>query len=176
MKMLRQGAGILFVTRGRPKLILVGRESYHRPGQPAALWGDFGGGVKRDETVDMAAAREAYEETAGLLFTYEDLLARICSQEFLLKIVHQFDPGYRYTLYVMDVNLDNRRNVPREFDRLYSYLKSRRVNPDRLIEKSQLDLLALNEVLEQLNSTEFFRPRLRTILATHWDEFAAALS
>jgi 8-oxo-dGTP pyrophosphatase MutT (NUDIX family) len=174
---MRQGAGILFVTRGQPKMILIGRESYHRPGQLVALWGDFGGGLKRDETADMAAAREAYEETAGLLASAADLLSRIEDHDYLLKVVHQFDATYRYTLYVMDVNLDNRRNITREFDRLYFYLKSRRVNPDRLIEKSQLDLLTLGEVRAHLDSAaEFFRPRLRTILSTHWDEFVAALS
>ena len=170
---MREGAGILFVSRSRPPMFLVGRESYVRPSQhQSATWGDFGGMCKRNEPVELAAAREAWEETGGLLYNCSDLTDLMKASRYVLKLTHQFDADYRYTLFVVDINLDCRRNVQREFDRMYSYLKARRANPDYMLEKCQMEWLSLGEVERNLERCDYFRTRFRTILAAHWDEFA----
>lgn len=69
-------AGVLFysIYNGHPTFLL-GKEKEKTRRKDSNKWADFGGKVEeKDANISQTAAREAYEETMGVVMSQEDLL------------------------------------------------------------------------------------------------------
>ena len=76
------------VVRGRPILLfLLSRERLRieSGNKDKGMWSDFGGGRHANETTVEAAAREAYEESGGLLGSEEALREAIDNSPLILR-------------------------------------------------------------------------------------------
>jgi len=87
--MATNGGGIIpfSIYNGRIFLLLGREDCYDRTWSECGKYSDFGGSRDDEEENLEAIAREAYEESFGLLGPYESLLELIQKEEFSYKIV-----------------------------------------------------------------------------------------
>ena len=128
-------AGVLFFslcpTTGHT-LFLLGRENSHSGWADSNLWADFGGSVdSRDRDIYDTAAREAYEETMGLLCDREELANRLRNNDnsqlaFDIQVLVNLDMGvsthapYYYRIFLVQVPY---MHYDIFFDRMRTYMR-----------------------------------------------------
>lgn len=108
-------AGVLpfAIDRDGRVWLLLGQEQKSRNPRASLRWSDFGGTIDRDERVLDAAAREAFEESMGLLGTAEELVERLAHCTTVRTT------NNRGAHYLMQIYLEPA--LPLMFNRFYHY-------------------------------------------------------
>jgi hypothetical protein len=103
-------------------VILLGRERYEPGWRDAGRWSDFGGGVEpsvdRDELA--AAAREAYEETMGMLGSRSEIESALRAEARGGRLIEARSPKGG-VVFLWQVPFDQR--LPILFERAYAYAR-----------------------------------------------------
>lgn len=135
-------AGILpFAVFRRRVYFLLGKEGYEPHYGDSDKWCAFGGKVEPGETLEQAAVREFYQETAGCLLDLHEARERLRRQNYLFASDYHAHRTSSRT-YFMLVPF---RDYPAMFRRTKHFLQY--VHADiGCIEKSHLHWFPLNEV------------------------------
>ncbi|AVK75568.1 hypothetical protein pqer_cds_1146 [Pandoravirus quercus] len=101
-------------------VVLLGQERYEPGWRDGGRWSDFGGGVEprvdRDEIA--AAAREAYEETMGMLGSRDDIETALRDAAATGRLVEARSPKGA-VVFLWEVPFD--ATLPTQFARVYAY-------------------------------------------------------
>lgn len=81
-------AGVLpYAVNARGDIsFLLGKEAYEPNWRESDKWSHFGGAIEKEEGVLEGAAREGYEETAGVVFMLPEMQQKLKSGEFRMVI------------------------------------------------------------------------------------------
>ncbi|BCU03093.1 hypothetical protein [Pandoravirus japonicus] len=107
---------------GRDVVVLLGQERYEPGWRDSGRWSDFGGGVERaaDRDEVAAAAREAYEETMGMLGSRDEIEAALRSAAAAGRLVEARSPKGA-VVFLWEVPYD--AALPTQFARVYAYAR-----------------------------------------------------
>lgn len=153
----RQTAGVLpyTVTPNGTVMLLLGREGDD--------WSGFSGGIDSSEDVREGAAREAYEESAGILGREIDIRNAIStSEQFTVEYSARLITHY-FLMEVPPITI-----LPRIFQGVISMIRDANCrDEERFTEKVQLAWVTLDQLIESLarNTITFYEPFIPTILA-----------
>ena len=140
-------------------------------------WSDFGGRrLYKEEPPECVAAREAYEETGGILYDKDTLLSMV-KAEGTRWYDHTIREDRVYRTYV--VRIPYCEDVVERFRKLHEYLVDRGLNTRRILEKRQIKWFSIEQVREalfNLNETTWMysrAPKMRTrfkhATVSQWD-------
>jgi len=148
---MRRYAGVLPYAR-RPDGSVVFLLGFETKNVDKYGWSDFGGGIEAGETAMEAAAREASEESMGMLGTKSALLKQLRGVK-PLKLVNS-----RH--YLLPVVYDEQ--MPQWFGRFYLHLRghfSDKTTPRGILEKTKVAWMSLAE-MRAVRLRRKFRPIL----------------
>ncbi len=177
--MIVQGAGILFYVKSQQgPLFLIGQECANGRYREADAWSELGGKRSKNETPEMTAAREAWEESLGLVGTYEELLERLQSGESRFKFDCEVNPGVFYRVFLLE--LVPYCDVPACYTNVLHYLRTSGYPVrSRWIEKRQLRWVSLRILRdscqqrdEKYSQALRLRSRFRIGIEPHFDALA----
>jgi 8-oxo-dGTP pyrophosphatase MutT (NUDIX family) len=171
------GAGILPVARREDgKLcMLLGKERYVPRWKGSLKWSAFEGGRQSGESVEDAAAREFYEETAGTLAlgergefkTCDEIARMLCDDKYCCKVVMRMrssrEPQYRYRVtYLVHVPFSPRAPMAFHAKRQLLLLESESAAREVYLEKQcvrwwHLDELRTVMLNRGVANNDFFR-------------------
>ena len=87
--------------------LLLGREKYHRHWSSSLKWSGFGGSNTGTENCIENAARELFEETAGVIFDREEMEKELKEGKYIAKIsVRSFKNKKRHVTFLKLVDYD----------------------------------------------------------------------
>lgn len=148
---IRSAGVIPFTVVSRDIMFLLGKECYVPKWRESDRWGVFGGRVERrgtftEETPEAAAAREAYEETAGMLMTMAELRQILEEKEYKLAL-ELYSEKYRSVCYFVYVPYDpDFSNVFLRAKHFVQYCKGK----VDCIEKSQVKWFSLSQLYRDI--------------------------
>lgn len=107
---------------GHDVVVLLGQERYEPGWRDSGRWSDFGGGVERatDRDEVAAAAREAYEETMGMLGSRDEIETALRSAAAAGRLVGARSPKGA-VVFLWEVPYD--AALPTQFARVYAYAR-----------------------------------------------------
>nr|UMO78204.1 hypothetical protein [Pandoravirus belohorizontensis] len=105
---------------GRDVVVLLGQERYEPGWRDSGRWSDFGGGIERATDCDevAAAAREAYEETMGMLGSRDEIEAALRGAAAAGRLVEARSPKGA-VVFLWEVPYD--ATLPTQFAHVYAY-------------------------------------------------------
>jgi len=152
------GAGILPVSIYKGEIyFLFGRESRHIDHRASGLWSDFGGAKEKKEKRMDTAIREGWEETEGLLGSYNYIKYMVenkCIKRFNMR---------NYTSFVIPITYS------KSFIKKHKYIYETawKNTPDLVLEENGMyekDRMKWFTVEELEKNIKKFRPWYRTIV------------
>ncbi len=126
--------------------VLLGREGYAPGWHDSDKWGLFGGKVESGESAQYAAARECYEESAGVLFSEAELRQKLLNCEFSTAIDVTFKKS-RFMCYCVQVPY--RSDYPVMFRRVKEFVQYTGGSVE-CIEKTQIKWFPLEELRREI--------------------------
>ena len=117
--MFLKNAGILFRIRNKTKCdFLIAQEEFVEGYKNGGTWSALEGGPENDETPVACAAREATEESMGVILSKEELLQKLEDQTtHEYRLVVSGKSNQEFCLFVIDLD-ESFRNVCDKFDDL----------------------------------------------------------
>lgn len=141
---IKSGGVIFYSVNNRGEVsFLLGKECYEPGWRESEKWGGFGGKIEKQESTIGGIAREAYEETCGVIFGIGELRQKLEAEDYRLAI-HLLYKKTRFLCYFVQVPF---QPYPKIFRATREFVQYARGNID-CVEKSQLQWFAADE-LEQ---------------------------
>ena len=138
-----KSAGILpFAVLKKRVFFLLGKEVFEPGYADSDRWGSFGGSLEEGESVEEGAAREFYEETAGVVMELAEVRQQLSETRYALYSDLHPEHHSSFRVYLMPVPYRDYPSMFRRTKHFIQYIKG----DIKVIEKSQLRWFTLQEV------------------------------
>jgi 8-oxo-dGTP pyrophosphatase MutT (NUDIX family) len=140
-------AGILpFAIVKRNVFFLLGKEVYDPKYGDSDKWGDFSGKIEKDENVIEGAAREFYEETAGVIMDIAEAKQKLNEEKYTLYTDMHPKTHSSFRSYLLLVPYKDYPAMFRNTKQFIQYVGGN----IKVIEKSKLQWFSLQEITDTL--------------------------